>query len=299
MLSNNTNNNYIRNPIAYWRSVHNNPEKKALNEDINYFFANPTAYNEKIYYLIEYINNNLPIFKYITEYEPFHYNFKLIKNIIIDYDDKKIIAKPNYNTIEEAKYMNIYLFMDFTNYIIKNFNSIPTENFLKMLNINYLDFIFVINNFMNYMNECENKYKIKFLINMDNYYITYKFVENLPEPWIDIDNPANYTLKNNIFKTLSGTVSNDQLEWLNRVFQNIFSYDIFVKAAQQNKKLVLDLKNKKLYRKVIFNPEDEPDVPVRHPMVSALNPLANSFNSQFSDTYTLVRYPMGSALTIG
>jgi hypothetical protein len=74
--------------------------------------------------------------------------------------------------------------------------------------------------------------------------------------WLKIDQQLYDTIYNNILKYLHENPSNNQLNWLNRYFDSIFKYKVFIDAINESKYVELDLENKQVIRKTIrkFNP---------------------------------------------
>lgn len=73
--------------------------------------------------------------------------------------------------------------------------------------------------------------------------------------WVKIDQQLYESIHNNILKYLKEKPSDNQINWLNHVFDSIFKYKIYIDAINESKYVELDLENKKVIRKNIkLNP---------------------------------------------
>ena len=273
---------HIKNPERYWLKAHQHPRVKQLNEDLEFFFHHPFFFDMRIFDVISYINKNFQSFEYVTNYKPYYNQLMKTDNIIIDWTVNKIILIPFFDSIDNARTFNNIYYQDFPNYIIRNLKTIPSTEFLSIINSKRYNVIYFANQFINFINECEKNNSIKFVIDLLNYNISYNFKKSVtfnPSPiyhtipgrdlppvpplikasevfadsrkLIDI----SPILKEKLISYLSGNITDDKLKWINNIFDSVFSYSEFVEIANNNKLLTLDLMNKTLSKKIL-NPED-------------------------------------------
>jgi hypothetical protein len=103
--------------------------------------------------------------------------------------------------------------------------------------------------------------------------------------FFNFDDPKNLQMKNKIIQILTEIPTINQLVWLNRFYDNIIQYDMFITLLKQNKNLII-VNNKimireqpKLHSKVTLNPEDDDiiafvSVPTPEP-VTELNDISS------------------------
>jgi len=72
--------------------------------------------------------------------------------------------------------------------------------------------------------------------------------------WEELNENTYNKINETIMKCLTEKPSDRQLDWLNRVFDSIFIYQIFVNAIKESKYLQLDIVNKRVVRKSSLNP---------------------------------------------
>jgi len=65
---------------------------------------------------------------------------------------------------------------------------------------------------------------------------------------------------NNIIKCFHENISNKKLDWLNRVYDDIFTYQIFIDEINKSRYLKLDIGNKSVIRRVL-NADAEEFIP--------------------------------------
>jgi len=72
--------------------------------------------------------------------------------------------------------------------------------------------------------------------------------------WNELNENAYNTLMQTIMKCFTENPSDKHLDWLNRVYDSIFIYPIFVNAIKESNYIQLDLVYKRVVRKSILNP---------------------------------------------
>ena len=311
---------HITNPKNYWKRAHDDPANTVFNSDIEYFFQYPYSQVPRIYNVIDHINNHPTNFNYITGYKPYNNKLNSLNNIIIDYSNKKIILIPNFVSIDDTRAYNPKNCIKFNTFIKINFELIPSDKFIKFINANHFRFIFIINNFIDIIDKCERNNSIKFTIDLIDYKISYTIVQVQPPPLVPIlplapppvtlsipqqvvrgppplvkiedgkiffnfDDPKNLPMKNKILQILTEIPTTNQLVWLNRFYDNIMQYDMFITLLKQNKNLIIVnntimiREQPKPHSKVTLNPEDDDviaSVPIPTPEpVTELNDISS------------------------
>jgi len=164
---------HIKNPERYWLKAYHDPKNQILNIDLEYFFQNPYSYEKRIFDVISYINNNYKSFNYVTNYRPYYITLTKLPNVIIDTRIQKIILIPYFYTVEHARSFYDPNYNDYYNYIINNLNTVPSNEFLQIINNRRFNIHYFANNFQFFINQCEKNNSIKIIIDMANYYVTY------------------------------------------------------------------------------------------------------------------------------
>ena len=167
----------IRNPKAYWGALHKLPINEQLNKDLEYFFQNQYVMNKRISDMFNKINYWRKIFDYVTNYENYHNELKKINNVVIDYINKKLILIPHFESIDHARTFNNKNYTEFKNYIENQFITIPSKEFLDYVNSSRFNVIYIMNNFVDCLTNCENNNSIKFNIDVINYKIDFVIQE--------------------------------------------------------------------------------------------------------------------------
>ena len=84
--------------------------------------------------------------------------------------------------------------------------------------------------------------------------------------WNELNENAYNTIIKSIMKCFSDNPSDKHLEWLNRVYDSIFIYPIFVNAIKESNYIQLDLVYKRVIRKTSkLNPKAQEYIP--QPMI--------------------------------
>jgi hypothetical protein len=235
---------------------------RSFNKKITYFLYNSDSNNQEIYKFVNKLNSSSSSFEYIINTKKYNEIF-LLNNIIIDINNKKIILIPNTDNDNKKNYKEL------KQYIINNFINIPTEEFLNSINKNKNAVIYIKDNLQNVLYECENNNMIKISINDDK--ISYNRIEKKIN-WNHIQKENKlYNFIQQILNILIEKISDEKISWLNLVYDDIFSKEIFVNAIKQSNYLFLDTVNKRVIRKKLnlntdnikeFNPNKENIIPV-------------------------------------
>jgi hypothetical protein len=159
----------IKNPSAYWNNAHKSSKNQQLNIDLEYFISNPFSTEQKVFKVIESINYLGTQFQYVTEYQPYNNALKSLPNLIIDRENQKLILIPSFTSIDNARTFNDPNYIQFKRFIERNFNNIPTEDFINFINSDRLKFTYVANNFNQIITNCEKKNSITIGINPMDY----------------------------------------------------------------------------------------------------------------------------------